>query len=122
MSSSGTKAFLCASYPAAPCCTGRDRRQRPLAAGFDFNSISQKHVDFLVCRNEDMSPIFAIELDDWTHESKRVQQRDMFVNNLYAAISLPLLRLDVKESGALERLTARLSDAWFRGVELLEMR
>ena len=88
----------------------------------DFNSISQKHVDFLICRNEDMSPIFAIELDDWTHESKRVKERDMFVNELYAAISLPLLRLPVQESGALERLIERLSNAWFRGVQLLEMR
>ena len=86
----------------------------------DFGRISQWISSSAA--NEDMSPIFAIELDDWTHESKRVKQRDMFVNNLYGAISLPLLRIDVKESGALEFLIKRLSDAWFRGVELLEMR
>ena len=69
-----------------------------------------------------MSPIFAIELDDHSHKTARAKKRDMFKNDLCAAISLPLLRIDVTEAGALEALTQRLSDAWFRGLELLELR
>ncbi len=87
-----------------------------------FQSIAQKHVDFLICRNEDMVPVFAIELDDWTHRYQRVKERDIFVNNLFAAISLPLLRLPVRESGALEALVDKLSHAWFRGLEFIEVR
>ncbi len=87
-----------------------------------FQSISQKHVDFLICRNEDMAPVFAIELDDWTHNSSRARKRDMFVNNLHGTIGLPLLRLPVWESGALEALVEKLSTAWFRGLEFIKLR
>ncbi|MFT4641501.1 MAG: ribosome assembly protein YihI (activator of Der GTPase) [Verrucomicrobiales bacterium] len=36
--------------------------------GEGFQSISQKHVDFLVCRLDDCMPMLGIELDDSSHE------------------------------------------------------
>ncbi len=69
-----------------------------------------------------MAPVFAIELDDWSHNSLRARKRYMFVNNLHGTIGLPLLRLPVRESGALEALVEKLSTAWFRGLEFMEIR
>lgn len=56
----------------------------------DFNRISSKHIDFLVCNNK-LSPILAIELDDKSHNNTK--ERDNFVNELYKSINLPILRV-----------------------------
>lgn len=77
-----------------------------------FNKISQKHVDFLICRNDDWAPMMGIELDDHTHETKRVKERDMFVNALFASTGVPLLRIHVSEIDQLEQLVHKLNKAW----------
>ena len=85
-----------------------------------FNKISQKHVDFLICRNDDWTPMLAIELDDDSHERKAVKDRDMFVNNLFAATGIPLIRIHVREVEQLETLVAKLSHAWRHRSKYLE--
>jgi very-short-patch-repair endonuclease len=60
-----------------------------------FNMIAQKHVDFLVCDRITLAPLIAIELDDKSHDSEKVKKRDEFVNSLYHAANLPLLRFKV---------------------------
>ena len=88
-----------------------------------FNTISQKHVDFLICRHEDCLPMIAIELDDPSHRAKDRQKRDQFVNAVFAQIGLPLLRIDVTELEQVERMVSRLSDAWtqrWSNLSLLE--
>jgi hypothetical protein len=77
-----------------------------------FQSISQKHVDFLVCRPDDWMPMLAIEVDDSSHERKDRRARDWFVNNLFAHVGVPLLRVPVQEVENLELLVKRLSDGW----------
>jgi len=48
--------------------------------------ITNKHVDFLLCRKSDMGIICVVELDDYTHETQEAQDRDIFVMSaLYAA-------------------------------------
>lgn len=84
-----------------------------------FNKISQKHVDFLICRNDDWLPMLAIELDDASHNTKRARERDMFVNNLFASTGIPLLRIDVSEIHHLESLVAKLTQGWSRRWENL---
>ena len=77
-----------------------------------FNHISQKHVDFLVCRPGDWIPMLGIEIDDSSHMRNDRRNRDAFVNNLFAHVGIPLLRIAVKEVEDLNTLVARLTDGW----------
>lgn len=61
-----------------------------------FNKISRKHFDFLLCRNDDLSVICAIELDDSSHQSKKRQQRDNFLNGVCDAAGIPLIQIPAK--------------------------
>ena len=88
--------------------------------GVAFNKISQKHVDFLVCRPGDWMPMLGIELDDHTHNRKEVKQRDMLVNAIFAQVGIPLLRIHVSEVEKLEQLVEKLSLAWTSRWKRLE--
>lgn len=77
-----------------------------------FNKISQKHVDFLICRLDDLTPMLAIELDDSTHNKVEVRKRDEFVNNLYAHVGIPLVRINVMEIEHTEKLLSQLDAGW----------
>lgn len=56
-----------------------------------FNKISCKHIDFLICDPETIKPIVAIELDDYTHKYKSRKDRDIFIDNVYSSINLPII-------------------------------
>lgn len=56
-----------------------------------FNRISAKHIDFLICDSESFVPKLAIELDDSTHKYKSRQERDIFVDNVYNSVKLPIM-------------------------------
>lgn len=58
-----------------------------------FNRISAKHVDFLICDPKAFRPKAAIELDDSTHFYKTRKERDIFVDNVYRSVELPILHL-----------------------------
>jgi hypothetical protein len=85
-----------------------------------FNKISQKHVDFLVCRPGDWMPMLGIELDDHTHQRKEVKERDMFVNAVFAQVGIPLVRIHVSEMERLEQIVEKLSLAWTTRWKRLE--
>jgi hypothetical protein len=63
-----------------------------------FNKISRKRVDFVVCEAEAMKVLYAIELDDSSHDSPSRQERDDFVNKAFEAADLPLLHVDCKRA------------------------
>ena len=84
-----------------------------------FNKISQKHVDFLICRIEDGMPMMGIELDDPSHEAADRKKRDMEVNGMFASIGLPLVRIPVAEMDQVERFLGQLERAWNRRTENL---
>ncbi len=85
-----------------------------------FQMISQKHIDFLICRNEDWMPMLGIELDDASHNRAEIKKRDMFVNLLFASTGVPLVRLPVAELDHLERLIEEHTRAWHYRCSLLE--
>ena len=72
------------------------------------NRIVQKHVDFLVCDLTNLKPLFGIELDDASHARADRQARDEFVEKVFAAASLPLLRVPVQRGYTLQELSARI--------------
>jgi hypothetical protein len=61
-----------------------------------FNKISAKHFDFLLCKNDGLSVLCAIELDDSSHLSKNRQQRDEFLRGACEASSVPLIQVPAK--------------------------
>lgn len=69
-----------------------------------FNKITMKHVDFLVCENKSFKPVLAIELDDSSHNSKKVSERDDFVNKAYKSAGLPCMRVKASYSYTVEEL------------------
>ena len=87
---------------------------------FAFQKISQKHVDFLVCRPGDWMPMLAIELDDYSHDRAEVKKRDMFVNAVFAQVGIPLIRINVNEMEKLEQIVEKLSLAWITRWHRLE--
>ncbi len=60
--------------------------------------ISQKHVDFLLCDSQSMKPLVGIELDDSSHARADRQERDAFVDGVFSAAGLPLVRISAAAS------------------------
>ena len=63
-----------------------------------FNSISQKHVDFVLCDKDTMQILCAVELDDRSHERSDRQQRDAFLDKAFKKAKLPLFHIPCKKS------------------------
>lgn len=70
--------------------------------------IAQKHVDFLLCRPDNLQPIIGIELDDSSHEKEDRRQRDAAVDAVFNAAELPLLHIPAKHGYAVQELQAQL--------------
>jgi len=58
-----------------------------------FNAISRKHVDFVICRSDDMAIVGAIELDDESHAKAKRKDRDIVVDKILEASGISLLRV-----------------------------
>ena len=62
------------------------------------NKIDRKHVDFLICQPDTMKPIAGVELDDSSHARKDRQERDKFVDRVFAAAGLPLVHFPAQRA------------------------
>lgn len=67
-----------------------------------FNYIKSKHIDFVVC-NSDTLPIYAIEIDDKTHDRADRVKRDDFVNRIFEDKKVKLLRYRTWTNEQLEK-------------------
>jgi hypothetical protein len=88
--------ILCPKVSIAELLSITEKNDRANQAA--FNRISRKRVDFVVCEAEAMKVLYAIELDDSTHDNPDRQERDDFVNKAFKAANLPLLRVDCKRA------------------------
>lgn len=61
-----------------------------------FWKITNKHVDFLICRRDTMEPICVVELDDYTHENPKVKERDQFVMRVLKTAGIETARITTK--------------------------
>ena len=84
-----------------------------------FQRISQKHIDFLVCRNNEWVPMLGVELDDPSHEGRYAKKNDMFKNRLFAHVGIPLVRIHVSEMSQVEQMVTKLTAAWDRRIQTL---
>ena len=63
-----------------------------------FNRIQSKHVDFVLCTRDKISPVLVIELDDASHEEESRRHRDTFVDAALSAAGLPILHIPAKSA------------------------
>lgn len=63
-----------------------------------YNKISRKRIDYLVCDGLTVKPLFGIELDDKSHERNDRIERDIFVENVFEASGMPLIRVPLKNA------------------------
>lgn len=57
-----------------------------------FRKISQKHVDFVIC-DKNLRVLFAVELDDSSHDTEDAKKRDQFKDQAFKAAKIPLKRI-----------------------------
>jgi hypothetical protein len=79
--------------------------------------IDRKHVDFLLCDPQSMQPLVGIELDDSSHQRSDRQQRDRFVERVFEAANLPLLRQPVRSAYNIRSLVTSLQESTGRDFE-----
>jgi len=59
-----------------------------------FRHINQKSVDFVACGKKELRPLFAIELDDKTHNQQKRIERDKEVERILHGAGIPLIRIE----------------------------
>lgn len=57
-----------------------------------FRQIAQKHIDFVICDRE-LRVLFAVELDDSSHDTEEAKKRDQFKDRAFKAARIPLRRI-----------------------------
>ena len=57
-----------------------------------FNRINKKHIDFILCKPDNLYPILLIELDDNSHDTEKGKERDEFVEKILEKAGYKLLR------------------------------
>jgi len=75
------------------------------------NKVQSKHVDFLLCSAQAMTPLLVIELDDRSHERADRIERDHFVDRAFAAAGIDVLHVKVRTSYVLEDIRSQVHAA-----------
>ena len=57
-----------------------------------FNRINKKHIDFILCKPENLLPVLLIELDDNSHDTEKRKERDEFIEKVLNTTGYKLLR------------------------------
>ncbi len=57
-----------------------------------FNRINKKHIDFILCKPENLLPMLLIELDDNSHDTEKGKARDEFIEKVLQKAGYKLLR------------------------------
>ena len=73
-----------------------------------FNRIQSKHVDFVLCTRDKLSPVLVIELDDASHEEESRRDRDTFVDAALTAAGLPILHITAQRAYVPAELAAAI--------------
>ena len=65
--------------------------------------IKSRHIDFIICDSE-LRMLCGIELDDYTHDTREAKKADVFKNNVFKKIAVPLFRIYVGQESYEEQL------------------
>ena len=55
--------------------------------------ITNKHVDFVICRADTLKIICVVELDDYMHDRPEVQEKDMFIMQVLYEVGIRTVRV-----------------------------
>lgn len=69
-----------------------------------FNKISSKHFDYVLCKQDDLTVVCAIELDDSSHQSKNRRNRDEFLRGVCSAAGIPLVQVPAKSTYVIDEI------------------
>ena len=84
-----------------------DHRVKEQDRNYAFRHINGKSVDYVLCDRITLQPIYAIELDDYTHEQVDRRKRDSEVERIFDEANLPLVRFksrDISEANIIQML------------------
>ena len=73
------------------------------------NKLDRKHIDFLLCSIDTVRPIVAIELDDRSHLRADRRERDAFVDQVFVAAGLSLVRIPCSRCYDISVLSERIT-------------
>lgn len=59
-----------------------------------FNHIDRKSVDYVLCDKQTLKPIYAVELDDYTHNYSNRKERDIEVEHIFQDAGILLVRFN----------------------------
>jgi len=59
-----------------------------------FKHINGKSVDYVLCNRQTLKPVYAVELDDYTHNYSNRQERDHEVERMFQSAGIPLVRFN----------------------------
>jgi len=76
-----------------------------------FKHINGKSVDYVLCDKVTLSPVYAIELDDASHDVADRQARDQDVERIFQVANLPLIRFRGYQNLTLEAIAERFYEA-----------
>jgi hypothetical protein len=76
-----------------------------------FNRIGSKHVDFVLCKKDDLSLVCAIELDDSSHKKGERKTRDDFFEKALNASSVPFIRFAARTSYNIQEVRTKIAEA-----------
>ena len=76
-----------------------------------MNRVQSKHVDFVLCRKDTVSPEVVIELNDKSHRAKSRQQRDEFLESVFRAAGLAFLPIRAQSAYDTRELTRLIKEA-----------
>lgn len=74
---------------------------------YAFRHINGKSVDYVLCDRSTLAPVYAIELDDFTHKRSDRIERDNEVERIFREAQLPLVRFndkDISEAAIIQAL------------------
>lgn len=69
-----------------------------------FNRISSKHFDYVLCDKENLTVICVLELNDKSHNGRKRQKRDEFLDGVCKAANLPLVVIPAKAGYAVQEI------------------
>ncbi len=71
---------------------------------FWFNRVCRQSVDFVIVAADAKTILLAIELDDWTHESKNRQKQDAKKDKALSSAGIAILRFHAERMPSVEIL------------------
>lgn len=76
-----------------------------------FQRINRTSVDYVLADPESLKVVYAVELDDWSHDSAKRKARDNGVAQMLKAVGIPLVRFRNVSTMSDEDIISRFSEA-----------